>query len=483
MKVEDVTPVIDNKEKEEIVEKTPEDEIDVERPENYPFSIEERVSATLNVDTSTKEKFKNQLLGYNIEGFKSSTEKDFIRKFNPVSIRFPSGLWSNFYQWQTDGYQNDSWDNKSHEASLDIYAEKIKGNINDIASLNQEKLTNYGKGFHMMWTYSMNFDDAESCVARAEKDEALGFEIKDIELGNEHFWKSQRSNQTKTEYDYLNRASSVANGLHQRFPEVRVSIPLSWRRTHEEYNKVIIGDQQYFDAISLHKYMGADPDVPGESNSAYSALLTSREVLEEDVLWIRSLAGDKPIWMTEWGVSANSDVEVNSGACLGMADVYLYMAENQNVFDRANWFIFNKALNPMVVVDDRRKPVYPLQKRGYLSVLEIFNEVFMDADIIASSITSTKLNETMNAVNAVMVDKEGKQKIIAVNLSYKTALFKVLFDNQERVQSYKHQALVFEELGPVANIGIDEDPKVLINEEAKNLELPPLSISIIELNN
>ncbi|MFY0606478.1 MAG: T9SS type A sorting domain-containing protein [Cyclobacteriaceae bacterium] len=449
--------------------------------QDYPFNLPGAVTATLSVTTTQKEEFKDELLGYNIEYFKTNQEKDFIRKFNPVSIRFPSGVWSNFYEWQTDGYQNDSWDNGSHEPALEVYVRSIKGHINEIASLSKEKEEKEGKGFSMMWTYSMNFDDAESCVARAKKDIALGLEVKDIELGNEHFWKTQRSNQTATEADFLNRASSVANALHKEFPEVRVSIPLGWRRNQEAYNKAIIGDKQYYDAISLHRYMGADPDVPGESNTAYSAILTSRLILDEDAKWIRSHAGEKPIWLTEWGVSANKDVEVNSAACLGMADVYLYMSENQDIYDRANWFIFNKNLNPFVVVENRR-PVYPLQKRGYLMVYEMLQEVFMGGEMLESSIEATQLKTGMNAVNARIVEKDGVKKVIAVNLANKPASLALSIDGKGYRQSYTHHALVFEELGPVANIDIDADPKILVKEGGGSISLPALSVSIIALS-
>lgn len=451
------------------------------KADNYPFILPDTLSATLNVDSTITEAFKNQLLGYNIEYFKTKQEKEFIRKFNPVSIRFPHGLWANFYKWQTDGYQNDSYDNKQYEATIDVYAAKIKGHINEIASLNNEKKQKYGRGYHMMWTYSMNFDDAESCVARAVKDSSLGLEIKDIELGNEHFWKSQRSNQTKTEADFLKRAKSVSQALHSRFPDVRVSIPLGWRRNQEAYNKAIIDDKAYYDAISLHRYMGADPDVPGESNTAYHALLTSRMVLDADAKWIRSYAGDKPIWLTEWGVSANNNDRVNSAACLGMADVYLYMSENQHIYDRANWFIFNKSLNPMVLVKNRR-PVYPLQKRGYLSVYEILQEVLMDGEMLKSQLYSSKLSGEMNAVNAQIVKKNNKIKVITVNLGNKPSKFTITFNGVKSTNVKSHRALLFHELGPVDNIGIDADPMVEIKNETNNIILPPLSVNVIELN-
>lgn len=449
--------------------------------QDYPFSFPDGVSAEFSVQTNQSEIFKNQLLGYNIEYFKTEQEKDFIRKFNPVSIRFPHGLWANFYEWQTDGYQNDSFDNKQYESGIENYVRSVKGHINEIAALNKERVETHGKGYSMMWTYTMNFDDAASCVARAVKDSALGLEIKDIELGNEHFWKAQRSNQTTDEAAFFNRAKSVASALHSRFPDVRVSIPLGWRRNQEAYNKAIIGDTEYYDAISLHKYMGADPDIPDESNTAYKALLTSRLILDEDARWLRSYAGEKPIWLTEWGVSANKAAEVNSAACLGMADVYLYMSENQDIYDRANWFIFNKALNPFVLVENRR-PVYPLQKRGYLSVYEILQEVFMDGEMLASTIESTKLTTDMNAINARIVEKDGLKKIIAVNLANKEANFILNLDGNTYRKEFTHHSLAFGELAPVPNIGIDADPKDLIKEGRGDITLPALSVSIITLN-
>lgn len=447
--------------------------------QDYPFVLPEPITATLTVDTVQKEKFKNELLGYNIDGFNTSTEKAFMRKFNPVSVRVPLGVSSNFYQWQTDGYQNDSYDNSDHEAMITQLALGSKFYLDQLAALNSEKKQKEGKGYSVMWTYCPNFDDAASCVARALKDSALGFEVKDIELGNEHFWKNQRSNQTATEALYVARAKSIAEALHNRFPEVRVSVPFSWRRNHDAYNRTIANNKTYYDAISLHKYMGADPDVPGESNTAYATLLTSRLVLDSDVKWIRSNVGEKPIWMTEWGVSANSDVEVNSAACLGMADVYLYMSENQQIFDRANWFIFNKALNPMVVVGSDRRPIYPLQKRGYLSVYEILQTAFMDAEMLQSDIVSTKVNGQMNAVNARIVEKEGKKMIVAVNIANKEANFVVKFGDVNFNRVFTHQALVFDQLGPVPNIGIDVDPKITVKVGTGAITLPPLSVSLI----
>ena len=334
----------------------------------------------------------------------------------------------------------------------------------------------------MMWTYSINFDDGPSSVARANKDIGLGLEVIAIELGNEHFWLGQRCWNTETPEMYLARATEVSSALKTEFPEIKLSLPLSWRRTHESYNNTIKGDGNFFDAITIHKYLGADPDVPGESNNAYSALLTAKLELADDVNWVRNFAPGKPVWLTEWGVSAGSDV--HGGACLGMADAYLFMAENQDIYQRANWFIFNRVLNAMVVVGDDREPVYPLQKRGYLSTYEIIQDVFRDATMLNGTVTSnaqlTTALGSVNAVNARATTNEyGETNVVAVNLTDKSVVFDLKFDDVVYSRNFKHEALVFDNLGVVEAIDYFSDPLQLIKEGTGTITLPPLSVSKI----
>lgn len=456
--------------------------LNLAQAQEYPFSLPQDLTATLNVNTHQRELFRNTLLGYNIQGFDSKLQKDFIRLVDPITIRFPHGVWANFYKWQTDGYQNDSFDNKEHEFALNGQFTKAKGNIKDIAFLNKERLKSGAKAFDMMWTYSVNFDNAASCVARAKKDKRLGLEVKDIELGNEHFWETQRANRTATEADYLREASAIATALKNEFPDIRISIPLGWRRTQADYNKKIIGDANYFDAITVHKYIGADPDKPEESNSAYSTLLTAKLELENDVKWIRdNFALGKPVWLTEWGVSGGKTVK--AAACLGMADVYLYMAENQQIFERSNWFSFNRVLNAMVVVGKDREPMYPLQKRGYLSTYQIIRSVFKDATILKTNlITSGKLSTNLGAVaivNGAVVTKEGKTTAILVNLANKPVDFVLQFDNVVYEDTFKHESLIFKSVGEVDPVDFYSNPLKLVKNGKGKITLPPLSISTI----
>jgi hypothetical protein len=452
--------------------------------QGYPFNLPNTITASLNVETSSTETFNNKLIGYNMQGFDTQVQKDFINLIDPVTIRFPHGVWANFYEWETDGYQQDSYDNRDHQDALDNFFVCCEtGDIGGIAALNTEKKNRTGgQGYDMMWTYSINFDDGASSVARAQKDIGLGLEVKAIELGNEHFWRGQRALRTETPEMYLAAASEVSSALKAEFPNIKLSLPLSWRKTHEGYNNTIKGDGNFFDAITVHKYLGADPDVPGESNNAYSALLTAKLELEEDVNWVRNFAPEKPVWLTEWGVSAGSDV--HGAACLGMADVFMFMSENQDVYERANWFIFNRVLNAMVVVGDNREPLYPLQKRGYLSTYEIIQDVFRDATMLNGTVSSssqlTVSRGSVNAVNARATTNEfGEAKVVAVNLSDKPVTFDLKFDDAVYTRSFKHEALVFDNLGIVAPVDYFSDPLQLIKEGTGTITLPPLSVSKI----
>ncbi|MBN1864089.1 MAG: hypothetical protein JW808_04245 [Victivallales bacterium] len=451
--------------------------------QTYPFSLPDSVEATLNINTHGTEPCKNRILGLNIFGYTSPDEKEFMRQMDPITVRFPHGVWANFYDWRTDGYQKDGFDNGNHETVLDTYIKhNMKCGIIGLSALNSEKKRKRGKGYDMVWTFNLNFDNDESSIARIKDRKSKGFEVKDIEMGNEHFWKTQRSNRTATPEDYVRHAKSLSAAIKQEFPDIRLSVPLSWRRNHAGYNKTIADGMDYYDAISIHRYAGADPDKPGNNNNAYSALLTARLTIHNDVDWIRKNYGpDKQVWLTEWGVSAGPDV--HAAACLGMADFYLHMFENQHIYDRANWFSVNGVLNSFVtVVKPGRKPAYPLEKRGYLSIYEIVRGIFENGMLFNSDIQTEKLNTDLgpiNAVSALAVLKDEKITVMAVNLTNKTAEFNIKMNNKDMPGEFVHQAMVFKNLGVVDVIPFGQSPLKNIEPVNGDIILPAFSVNKI----
>ncbi|MDA7921769.1 hypothetical protein N9B73_08435 [Verrucomicrobiales bacterium] len=211
----------------------------------YPFAdLPETITATFDVNIQESEVAKNELLGYNIFGFSKPAEQALIRNFDPITIRFPHGVWSNFYNWETDGYtrNNDPWES-NHAEVIEAYIEhNIRCGFPGLAILHEEKKKKGGRGYDMIWTYNLNYDSPQKSVARLKDRESHGFNVQDIELGNEHFWKGQRSSATSTPGKSLEVAKSVSAALKKEKPSVRLSIPLSWRRDHTDYNKTVADD-------------------------------------------------------------------------------------------------------------------------------------------------------------------------------------------------------------------------------------------------
>ena len=72
---------------------------------DYPFVLPEKIEATININTTREQAFNNKLLGTNIFGYSTAAEKAFINKLDPITVRFPHGLWSNWYDWRSDTTQ------------------------------------------------------------------------------------------------------------------------------------------------------------------------------------------------------------------------------------------------------------------------------------------------------------------------------------------------------------------------------------------
>lgn len=458
---------------------------------DYPFAdLPESMTAICNVSTQKTEAVNNRLLGCNISGFTKPEEQDFIRRFDPITIRFPHGVWANFYNWETDGYTRygDTW-KSGHADTVEAYIKyNTRCGFPGLAELHAEKKQqNGGYGYDMIWTYNLNYDSPEKSVGRLKDREAHGFDVQHIELANEHFWEGQRSTATSTPEEFLKIAQSVSAALKREKPSVKLSIPVSWREGHTQYNRTIVGDAKHFDAITVHKYTGAneggDPTKekePAEIDKAYRSILTARLRVEKDVNFARSFAPRKPVWLTEWGVSGKE--KGDAAAALAMADCYLYLFENQDVYERANWFCVNGLHLSFLIFKQKRQLLYPLQKTAYASVFEIVRSVFEDGQLLHSQITTSKLRtETgqVDAISARAVAKEGQVSVLAVNLTDKPCRFTLKLDGRSYNQPVVHEAMSFKNLSEIVLLAFDESPLKLIKHSSGVIVLPPLSVNRI----
>ncbi|PQJ76565.1 carbohydrate-binding protein [Polaribacter glomeratus] len=480
--------------------------------QDYPFVIDDNITATLDVQTNTTEEFRNALLGYNIFGFNSDLNKDFIRKFNPTTIRFPHGLFANWYDWREDKTRvfGDETFNYIHrdgapkETTIgELFAIKfsdrnnIKVGIDGLEQLNKERNLAQGKKFDVIWTFNMSAD-AEAGADTSESPETVahyqdlisrGFEVNDIEFGNENFYPGQRSSFTPNASDYIARAKSMYKDLKAINPNIQVSVPLLRRGSFvdPDWNSKLTEDISYFDAITVHTYIGADPDNSSNSDDAYSTALTARKSLESSTNNFalknyhnhggNSNPLQKPVWLTEWGVKSGG---FNGASALGMADCYLFMSENQNVYHRANWFSVNGKANSFVTFDGNSVK-YPLEKTAYGLTHEILKSVFENSTLLQSTMTTLNLVDDVKAVTARAVTKNGKTTVFVLNLTDKPVPFTLNMDGNLYADAFIHKAMQFNSVSHEPQIPIDQDPLSLIKNGTGAISLPPLSVNVIYL--
>ena len=426
--------------------------------QDYPFTLPDTIHATLDVQTNVQEAFKNPILGYNIMGFNTSV----IGELRAIKT-------SDRLNW--------------------------KVGIDGLEQLNKaKKAANQGVGYDVVWTFNMSADGPDfdngspESVAFYESLIARGLEVKDIEMGNECFYPSQRSSIIPNATEYIARAKSMYAALKAKDSTLQLSIPLLRRGSfvNPNWNADLTKDMSYFDAITVHTYIGSDPDNAANSDEAYSTALTARKSLASSTNdFVRPFSKDKPIWLTEWGVQSGGP---NAASVLGMADCYLFMAENQNIYHRANWFSVNGKLNSFLVWENynsngttKQRIKYPLEKTGYGSTHEILKSIFENSTMLESDVTTTNLVAGVKAVNARAVTKDGITTIFAINLTDKPAVFNLNLDGTPSKQIFLHEAMAFDNVAQEKALGIDANPLSVIKDGQGEISLPPLSLNKITL--
>ncbi len=474
--------------------------------EDYPFALPEDMTATIDITTASQEPFNNLLLGTNIHDLAQSDGQAVVREYDPVTIRFPHGLFANWYDWEQDKarvygtdqftYTKDNGSSRTVELSY-LSSIKIMDNSNILVgieglnTLNDEKKVATGKGYDMMWTFNMSADGTDFnngspvSVARYQDLINRGLEVKAIEMGNENFYAGQRSSIIPNPSDYIARAKSMYSALKALDPDLKLSVNLERKSNpaNTGWNTEITNaGTDYFDAVSVHTYVGSDPDNVADSNEAYSVALTAREVLRKTIdNYSKVVAPDKPIWLTEWGVKSGGP---NAVSALGMADCYMFMSENQDTYERANWFSVNGKLNSHFVweeVNGKQVIKEPMEQTSYGSTYQIVRSVYENSIMLGSEMTVPTLEGNINAVNARAVKKNDKTIIFVVNLSNQEVPFTINLDDQRYFGEFTHKAMSFSSMSDEVTLPYGTNPLNLIKEGRGSIYLPKYSMSTIEL--
>jgi hypothetical protein len=469
----------------------------------FPFdALSPNFNVTLNVQTNTGRPFNNKLLGTNVDvnvpqtpgasnaslngayttfqGFNAPVLQNFLKyQFDPVSVRFPQGVFANVYHWE-DEVINDTLyvadsrvgaDVKGSQKPLKFGAPTIRLGYQGLKYLHNLPSSENG-GFDILTVLNINNHTNMSSGRRIDQMRADGFDVRDVELGNEFFWGNQRSNGIATEQAYVTRAKSVVTEVKRRaalagINNMKFSIPISPQRglpgqttDHTNYNTILTADKSYYDAISAHKYL----EVGNKNNSNPTAddiryVLTARKAMNQAV--INEMRADygtnsngntfKEVWLTEWGVSVSANnTEDWATTFLGIADTYLYLIENDDKYKRVNWF---SVLGANAMYKFTKNPD-TFTKTGTGAVYEIMRDAFKNTRVYDCILTAPQLkrggvNQGVKAVSARIVKMaNNKLKVVAVNLSNQTANFYIKFNGGSTYSgNYSQSGIRFGTLG------------------------------------
>ncbi len=250
-------------------------------------------------------------------------------------------------------------------------------------------------GFDVLHTWNVNYDSPEKGVRRLLDRRSKGFDVKWIELGNEIFWKTQRSEAVSDVDKYVDVSKAHAAALKAVAPDVQISVPIHWRNPLTDPWNTTLMKHVHYDAITVHKHMGNQENREGAADT-----LAARGVMLEMAQTLRTVFPDKPLWISEWSVSCGE----NAISILGMADTYLGFFEHPELFGIADYFQIN-ASHPLIHYD---KQTGVHTRTSYGAAYEVIRSVFENSEMYESSIVSTKIGDDLDAVSAEAVIKDGK---------------------------------------------------------------------------
>ncbi len=400
------------------------------------------------------------------QGFNSQIAQDFIEDRDPVVIRFPQGVFANSYNWEritdsngneiaaadsrhiTDPFIVDGRTISQHDSPSGVRVgyPSLRG-IFDTAERNNRPLD-------LLTVLNVVGNDGVSNGRRWESMINDGFDVRDMELGNEFFFRSQRTGRINTESAWVDRASRIVTNIRGRARRlnrsVRFAIPITYRasdptepqarrESDQRFNDAITADESFFDAIVVHRYIREqreDGIVPGDlTPTNLRRLLTASRIMDQSLSYCRTQVSENKnsIWLTEWGVGGSEEEGVGA-SFLGTADTYTHLIRNRDrlELERINWFsTFGSNAQYRFENGVRRST-------GYGRIYEILRSVLRDSNIYDDIVVTTEDlvsggRNMSRAVNAIAVSR-GSNRItyVVTNLANRATRLQLRRDGDIR---------------------------------------------------
>lgn len=433
----------------------------------YPFETKSEGGATLEIHSDRMTKVPAVMLGLNCgwpeglygkTGYNNPAAQALIRRMRPAALRWPHGVWANFYDWESDGRRiTDSYKTPYDSAVKDH--PDLKYGFGGLHALHESMK------FDVVFTWNINYDSPEKGVRRFHDHLKKGFNVRWIELGNETFWKTQRSEAVSDIDKYIAVTRAHAAALKKIDPAVKISVNATWREAETSEWNVKLAKERHYDAVTLHKYISH----PATTEGARGTLNARREMITTAETMQRIF--HRPIWLTEWSVDGGD----NALSVLAMTDTWLGLLARPDLFEMAAYFQIN-AEQPLVLFDQKTRTH---TMTSYGAAYEILRDVFQDGEMLRCETKSPELAPGLPAVSAEVVVKNGLTIVFAINKSDRPVPLRLKLGEGINEKKVVHRALAFNGATDFKTFAMDGMVLTAI-PTGSGIILPPLSINRID---
>ncbi|MBL8994150.1 MAG: hypothetical protein JNM63_12480 [Spirochaetia bacterium] len=233
-------------------------------------------------------------------------------------LRFPGGTFSDFWNWQT-GKLADPIDHPRIAAPTAAWKKSIdadqKGFLSLCSQLQMEPL----------FVFNLYQSEAPDQVEWVRSVNPAGKKllVRKWELGNElqlHRWHPgfKWATHMKSADEYVERARGLGQKLLKEFPgiELAANIDSPEHLFHEgqsertDWNKAVAGAPDFYNAVSTHIYLYHQPDWKASDAERSRWLCSLGDVVSEELPgYSRKYFGEKPLWLTEAGLTGRESAD------------------------------------------------------------------------------------------------------------------------------------------------------------------------------
>ncbi len=446
----------------------------------FPWTIPANKTTTLNIDTNQKHNFENDLLSSNTHfvfakvPWSSSLVQDPINNYFPMSnLRFPGGTVGNYYNYTTDNFYNDPL-TPSNLINFNNQGNKLDYN-------GYKSFTN-SSGASSTYMLNVMLGNAQTAIDEYKNRYDGGLPIKWVELGNEMYLsENQNASNVSSVSSYISHTKTITTGIKNHNTNAKVAVCLekddfavgSWNYTLSQ-------NQNYFDAATLHNYIPIEHYFYSKYSS-YAMLRTYKASMERFNAY-KALFPDKPLLLTEWGITGNLNEPYFLNA-LSFGEVFLAIekANEQNIVKQSGIHMLYKNNNneyqTMFFYDANNKLRVTTVGRVFAKLFEVFK----NAEVFNADSQSAELETGVKAVNAKMVKNGNVYKIFAINKLPNASPLEITINGVPYNGTYNIETYAKNMSAVVADVAASSTNNWGTTTGSGSINLPASSISVVTL--